>query len=292
MKRKLLLAAGTLMLLSGAFLYWALGTAPVPGDTPFALDMQRLRDVALASGKPLPVAIEQFEVARAEFPKAAVVAGSGLFGRQEMVFRTHILGYPDGKTVVIDPVHDAAMHRKYFGAGFNQATWDYMERAMADADLILATHEHLDHVGGISAAPDFGRIAAHVELTREQLGSFAIADSGFTPAQLKQLKPLVYDDYYSPAPGIALKKAPGHSPGSQLIYVQLASGDEYLFVGDVAWADDNILKQTGRARLVSRFMLHENQQQVAGELAALKQVYERGKVTLVIAHGGDLRKQP
>jgi len=32
------------------------------------------------------------------------------------------------------------------------------------------------------------------------------------------------------APGVVLQKAPGHSPGSQLVYVELASGQRFLFV--------------------------------------------------------------
>ena len=284
MKRIVLLIGCVLILAVVAFGVWALGTAEVPGEKDFALDMNRLRQVATASGEPLPVAMEEFDIAHGEFPKAVVVAGAGLFEKNHMVFRTHILGYANGDTVVIDPVHNATQHQQLFGDGFNQKTWAFMQEALTNASLVLATHEHVDHVGGIAKSPNFAAIAPRVKLTAEQINSFAVADADFAPADLQALTPLKYDDYYSPAPGIALKKAPGHSPGSQMIYVQLASGKEYLFVGDIAWSWDNILLKTGRARLVSRFLLGEDLALVAAELAALAEVYRQGDVTIIVSH--------
>ena len=69
--------------------------------------------------------------------------------------------------------------------------------------------------------------------------------------------PLAYEDYHSLAPGITLIKAPGHSPGSQVILLTLASGNEFLFVGDIAWHRDNIDLVRTRARCVS-FLLEED----------------------------------
>jgi glyoxylase-like metal-dependent hydrolase (beta-lactamase superfamily II) len=49
-----------------------------------------------------------------------------------------------------------------------------------------------------------------------------------------------YERYYPAAPGIALVKAAGHTPGSQMVYVALQSGREYLLIGDVAWHMDGV----------------------------------------------------
>jgi glyoxylase-like metal-dependent hydrolase (beta-lactamase superfamily II) len=40
---------------------------------------------------------------------------------------------------------------------------------------------------------------------------------------------------YALAPGVVLIQAPGHSPGSQFVYVQLANGQEILLIGDLVW---------------------------------------------------------
>jgi len=57
---------------------------------------------------------------------------------------------------------------------------------------------------------------------------------------------LDYDQYYPLAPGVALIAAPGHTPGSQMIYVVLESGREYLLVGDATWHMDGIRQIIGK----------------------------------------------
>lgn len=285
MKRNVMIGLLVLVIATVVAGAWGLGTAPVDKQAAFDFQIDALRSAALASGEPLPVAMEQFIVARGSFPRAVVVAGSGLFASQDMVFRTHILGYADGRTVLVDPVHERAVHEKHFAGQFNEKTWNFMQDAMEDASLVLATHEHLDHINGIAAAPAFAQLAPKVMLTREQLDNRRfIDDAGFTAEQLDALTPLEYDGVYSPMPGIAVKKTPGHSLGHQVIYVQLANGEEYLFVGDIAWAWDNIREQRGRARLVSRLFLGEDQQQVAAQLAGLKILADEGRVNLVVSH--------
>jgi len=283
--KKLFGAVGILVLALCAFLWWGLGTANVTSARHFDLDMAKLRAAATASGEDLPVAIQEFVIAEGEFPKFAVIAGSSLFDKQNMVFRSHIVSYADGRTVVIDPVHGADVHLKLFGPGFHDNSWKYQQKALRRATLVLATHEHVDHVGGIAESDGFASLAPQVGLTDEQIHSFAMADSGFKDDMLDQLTPLTYDDYYSPLPGIALKKAPGHSPGSQIIYVQLANGrGEYLFAGDIAWNWQNILQQSGRARLVSAFFLREDQSVVAGQLATLEQLSHQGDLNIIVSH--------
>lgn len=285
MKRNAVIGVLVLVIATVVAGAWGLGTVPVDKQAAFDFQIDALRSAALASGEPLPVAMEQFIVARGTFPRAVVVAGSGLFASQEMVFRTHILGYADGRTVLVDPVHERAVHEKHFAGQFNEKTWHFMQDAMEDASLVLATHEHLDHINGIAAAPAFAQLAPKVMLTREQLDNRRfIDDAGFTAEQLDALTPLEYEGVYSPLPGIAVKKTPGHSLGHQVIYVQLANGEEYLFVGDIAWAWDNIREQRGRARLVSRLFLDEDQQQVAAQLAGLKALADEGRINLVVSH--------
>jgi len=45
---------------------------------------------------------------------------------------------------------------------------------------------------------------------------------------------------------MALIKAPGHTPGSQMVYVALQSGKEVLLSGDVAWHMDGVRMNTGK----------------------------------------------
>ena len=95
------------------------------------------------------------------------------------------------------------------------------------------------------------------------------------------MKPLDYQGLYTVAPGVVLQKAPGHSTGSQLVYVELASGARFLFVGDIAWSVDNIRQQTGRPGIAKLLMKEDrgavaSQVQASGELPAT--------VHLIVAH--------
>ena len=56
----------------------------------------------------------------------------------------------------------------------------------------------------------------------------------------KTIKTFDYEKLYRVAPGVALQKAPGHSPGSELVYVRTADGHELLFVGDIAWNEESL----------------------------------------------------
>src|SRR5208337_264002 len=44
-----------------------------------------------------------------------------------------------------------------------------------------------------------------------------------------------YDLLLPIGPGVVLINAPGHTPGSQMVYVRLASGREMILAGDVVW---------------------------------------------------------
>jgi len=78
-----------------------------------------------------------------------------------------------------------------------------------------------------------------------------------------------------------LQKAPGHSVGSQLIYVELANGTRFLFVGDIAWTYENITRQTGRPGLAT-VLMSEDRPAVAAQLQALAALPH--DVHVIIAH--------
>jgi glyoxylase-like metal-dependent hydrolase (beta-lactamase superfamily II) len=45
---------------------------------------------------------------------------------------------------------------------------------------------------------------------------------------------------------MALVKSAGHTPGSQMVYVALASGREYLLIGDATWHMDGVRLMKGK----------------------------------------------
>jgi glyoxylase-like metal-dependent hydrolase (beta-lactamase superfamily II) len=55
-----------------------------------------------------------------------------------------------------------------------------------------------------------------------------------------------YDRLLPVAQGLVLIKAAGHTPGSQMVYVALAGGREYLLIGDTAWHMDSVRQVRGK----------------------------------------------
>lgn len=86
------------------------------------------------------------------------------------------------------------------------------------------------------------------------------------------------------APGVVLQKAAGHSPGSQVVFVMLAGGREFLFVGDIVWNRDAITELKYRPRLITDLFLGEDRQAVLHQLRALRNLHDAGEVAIVISH--------
>ncbi|MDB4973534.1 MAG: Beta-Lactamase protein [Myxococcaceae bacterium] len=248
-------------------------------SAPYTIDLEALHEAAVAAG-PLPTAVEVEHVADFGFPRTMVVAGGG-FSMHAMILLAHRLVYPDGSSVVIDTAMDPKSAEVLPGAKARPDAFKRVEAALAKAKLILFTHEHVDHVGGIASAKNFASIATQSRITREQLNGPRLERDKFAPGTLEQLKPLDYSGLYTVAPGVVLQKAPGHSTGTQLIYVELESGVRFLFVGDIAWTEDNIKLQRGRPLLIE-LIGKEDRAAVASQVAALAALPK--DVHLIVAH--------
>jgi glyoxylase-like metal-dependent hydrolase (beta-lactamase superfamily II) len=67
-----------------------------------------------------------------------------------------------------------------------------------------------------------------------------------TPEQARRFIVVDYDRYLPVAPGIVLIKSAGHTPGSQMVFVALANGREYLLIGDATWHMDGVRQVKGK----------------------------------------------
>jgi glyoxylase-like metal-dependent hydrolase (beta-lactamase superfamily II) len=91
-----------------------------------------------------------------------------------------------------------------------------------------------------------------------------------------------YERYLPVAPGMALVKAAGHTPGSQMVYIALASGREYLLVGDATWHMDGVRLVRGK----DAPWVTEDQSAVLDQLRWLNQL-SRTEPNLVIVASHD-----
>ncbi|MFT3922300.1 MAG: MBL fold metallo-hydrolase [Myxococcales bacterium] len=256
-----------------------LDTAADP-DAPFVIDLKALHQAATQGGGPLPTSIEVEKIADFAFPRTMVVAGDG-FKMHPMVLLAHRVMWPD-HSLIIDTAFSPKDGEDMPGSKFDESAYARLQKAMLKTQSIVFTHEHPDHVGGVASAPNFPAIVGHVIMTREQFNGPKLDREKFAPGTLEQLKLLDYSGLHAVAPGVVLQKAPGHTPGTQLIYVELADGKRYLFVGDIAWTEDNIRLERGRPGLAGTPLMKEDRAAVAAELQALNALPK--DVHVVVAH--------
>ena len=210
-----------------------------------------------------------------------------------MVYTAFQVVYPDKSTVIIDTGFDKVTAQKMNTTGFSEENYAALQQAMLKASHIIFTHEHPDHIGGLATSKSFSKLLQSSILTEEQATNPETLKSGFTPPQLKQLQTLSYDKMHQLLPGIVLIKAPGHTKGSQMIYVSTKSGSEFLFAGDIAWALGNMTELSGKPYLVNMLFLNEDRDAVGSQIRSLHNTFiaENSTVHLIIAHDQNILTQ-
>jgi glyoxylase-like metal-dependent hydrolase (beta-lactamase superfamily II) len=283
--RKILLALCALLVILGAAYYWLVVENHVPGGAEFALDIGEVRRLAGATPGSKPLAIEVETVGLFKPPAAFVVAGDSWQPSDLPVYSYRVV-YPQTWVIV-----DTALNKELSGNNldsFDAAAFARIQAAMAQSSLVLLTHEHADHMGGLTTHPNLAAVLAVTKLTREQIAnSAATLPAKFPDHALDGYVPLEYLKYHAVAPGMVLIKSPGHTPGSQMVYVQTVDGKEFLLIGDVAWHLRNIELQRERPRFVTQFTIQEDRAAVFGELGALHRLHEAEPgINIVPGHDG------
>jgi glyoxylase-like metal-dependent hydrolase (beta-lactamase superfamily II) len=285
--RRLSITFGVLAAAGAGAYYWLIVESHMPFSGSYTIDIAQLRKLAdeKTGAKPMEIRVET--VGTITFPKTVVVAGDG-WDSTELPVSAYQLVYPD-HTAVIDTGYDKATASKATAttSGFDEAAYKRIVAGMNGASLIVITHEHWDHAATLFAQPNLDQLLKVTQLTREQVDNAdRLAPSSFPPEAKKTVKPIDYKTYLAVAPGVVLVKSPGHTPGSQSVYVKLANGKEYLFIGDVAWHQRNIDEVRERARLVTWLFMDEDRDQVMLELGELNRL-QKATPELVIVPGHD-----
>lgn len=288
--KTILIITASLVLLLFVLKYLWVDTASIPQDTDYFADIREIRKLAAATSSELPLKINSLKVGEGQFPAWLVIAGGAGKKSYTFHFRTFQVIYPKA-SIVIDPVHGPKAHKEFdFATEYSAENFEFVQQALLRADEIICTHEHWDHVGGIAHSPHFDKIRDKSILTQEQINSAIIQEANFPAGSLETLEALKYENYHTLAPGMVLIKAPGHTPGSQMIFVRLKNGQEYLFLGDIVWTMDNINQLTGHSRLVS-WLGEENRKQQFAQIRWLYNLQQHEKVVLISAHDSEQHKQ-
>ena len=200
------------------------------------LDLARVRQLAssLPGDKPKEIRVE--DVSGMDIPRSLACPGRPFSKAQFRVY-SYQLVFPE-QTIVVDTAMSPSQ-AKDIGMvnGYEEAAWRRVTAALGSAAAIYVTHEHTDHMGGAFADDKW---AGRLRLTPRQLDSRSATQPRISPAARAAAKVIAYEQYEAVAPGVVLIAARGHTPGSQMIFVQRADGTEVLLTGDTAWLIDNI----------------------------------------------------
>jgi glyoxylase-like metal-dependent hydrolase (beta-lactamase superfamily II) len=284
----LLKILSVVVLLAGAATYWLFYDNRMPGDGTYPLDMAAIRAEAerIPGGKPTVIRVET--VSHTMAPKIAMVAGTS-WSKIDLVRNAYRVVFPD-RSVMIDTGYDRRAAEASKVDSFDDNAWQRILRAMDTAAIIVVTHEHADHIGGLKASPNLPALLQKALLTPEQTTEIGPAKSLAWPeGSLKGFKPIVYDQLKAIAPGMVLIKAAGHTPGSQMIYVKRADGQEYIFMGDTASLADNVRLMHMRSHLVTDFITptHDDRRAVLLQSKALNRLStDEPAIALVPGHDG------
>jgi len=267
------------------------GEGLVPDEArPYAADLlARVRTAATAVPGTLPSRVNYLKVAESHRPLADIIEGGS---QQNYVSaRTAFqVVYPAGNWVMVDSGMDLTVH-KFFGFGREEPYFAdrnaAVQAAVRGASLVIVTHEHGDHAAGVIRSDARKEIAGHTLLTRDQVRTLInypqMPEIRLTPEMARDYIVVDYESYLPVAPGIVLIKAPGHTPGHQMVYVRLDGGAEVLFIGDVAWTLANVTALKGRPANTMR-RIGESAPALALQLRWIKDVMDHDKLTVIPSH--------
>ena len=269
-----------LIVLVGLPYYWLL-IDNRPGDAQAKpVTIEQLRGLATSMPGQAPYAVEVELSAYRLLPGTLFVAGSGLKRKLVgvMAWRLPVKG---GKPVMIDSSLPQAAATEMGMDQFDQAAQARIDAALRGAGLILITHEHIDHQGGLVALKDPAALAA-ARLNPGQISGNRWTEMLPWPQGPRPGPAITGSAPVAVAPGVVVIPAHSHTPGSQMIFVRLASGHEFLFAGDIATFAQNWTETRARSRLVGDYLAPEERGEVFSWLRTIKALKAQNPALIVL----------
>ncbi len=165
-----------------------------------------------------------------------------------------------------------------------------------EVKLVLLTHAHWDHTGGLKELPNarIAMAAADADWVLAQSGNLV---EGAMPHHFDGLAPRIERLDFSGPPtdgfdasqdilgdgSIIAVPTPGHTRGSTSYFVTSSSGARWLFIGDAAWVKEGFEEPATKRRLAALFA-DWDWAQTEETLGRLHAVYEGRAASLVTAH--------
>lgn len=255
------------VLLGGPY-YWLL-IDNRPGDDPAKpISITQLRNLAASLPGPAPTGVEVELVTYRRLPGTLFVAGGGIKRRLIGVMAWR-LPVPGKGPIIIDSAMDAAAAKTMGMEQFDPQAWGRVEQALASASQIIITHEHPDHLGGV-VAPNKRALLDKVLLNPNQLPGNRWTNQLPWPKPPLPYPAITGTTPVAIAPGVVVIPAASHTEGSQMVFVRLDNGREYLFASDIATSAQNWKELRARSRLIGDYLAPENRAEVFAWLKTIR----------------------
>lgn len=252
--------------------------------------LPRLRAAAEAIPGTPPSAVRQTTFAQVTGPLSSAVAGAGS-EPATLAYAVFQIQFDD-RYIMVDAGSDREGFTRNLGADlpltYQQDRFDRVQSLLRDADRIVLTHEHFDHALGVQRGRHFEAIASKTLLSGDQLESLTDpppppGTTAISADSASHFRIIRYEALHPIAPGVVLVKAPGHSPGSQFVYVQLETGQELLFVGDLVWMMVGLQTERQKPPSISE-SIQEDREAIAVQMAWVRRVMDRDGIAVVPTH--------
>jgi glyoxylase-like metal-dependent hydrolase (beta-lactamase superfamily II) len=290
-------AAGLVMNLAVAVFLGTYCASPLPRPAPLGGSLP-------PASSPAGMALFQLPTGVIHRTAAFGYRGGAFSERRDFAMTAALVKHPRGDLLIDTGLgRDIATQLPLMPAAFRAIT--DLERGQPAADQldaaghdrarlrgILLTHAHWDHVSGTADFPGVPVLVTADERRFVDQGGWitAIARS-VTGARYE-----VYDFEGGPYLGfprshdvfgdgaVVVVPAPGHTPGSVIVFVALPDGRRFAFVGDLAWQQEGITEREERPWSMRR-SADDDPAQVRDNLLRMAAIAERfPQITLVPAH--------
>jgi glyoxylase-like metal-dependent hydrolase (beta-lactamase superfamily II) len=260
---------------------------------------------------PLPSASPPAEMALFQLPtgvthrSAAFAYRGGAFGdARDFSMTAALVRHPRGDVLIdtgfgrdIDaqirlmpwPFRAATSYTRFRSAGEQLDATGYDRRSLR---AVLLTHAHWDHASGL---PEFADTPVLVTPEEHRF----VAEGGALTVVARSAGNARYEEYgFEGGPYLGFAKshdlygdgaivvvpAPGHTPGSVIVFVTLPGGKRHAFVGDLAWQREGITEREERPWL-QRSLADVDEAQVRDGLLHMAAIAARyPEIAIIPAH--------
>lgn len=180
-----------------------------------------------------------------------------------------------------------------------QPARDQLNKAgIAPVQRIILSHSHWDHASALGDFPEAEVWASASEMALIRHPTSGVGGSWGSQVALPttrwhvvEFQPVAYQGFASSLDlygdgSVVLVPMPGHTPGSVGLFVTVASGRHYLFVGDVVWSASAL--REGRAKFwPARVLVDHDAGQTQQVIEQIRHAMQRDPQLVVVpAHDG------